>query len=73
MVQINRKSMSAKERLYVSTQWQLIWRKFRKHKLAQIGAIMLLILYLIAMLCEFVAPLDYTDRYNGKFIPCAFM
>lgn len=62
--------MSAEERLYVSTQWQLMWRKFRKHKLAQIGAVLLLILYFIALFSEFVAPLDYTERFNGQYILC---
>ena len=32
-----RKEMSAdaKEKYYQATQWQLIWWKFRKHKLAE--------------------------------------
>lgn len=63
-------ALTPEERLYVSTQWQLMWRKFRKHKLAKMGGVLLLLLYLAALLAEFVAPLDYTDRFGGKYILC---
>jgi len=62
--------MTAEENLYVSTQWQLMWRKFRMHKAAKLGGVLLLILYFIAAFSEFVAPLDYTDRFNGQYILC---
>lgn len=70
MAKQKKQALTNEEKLYVSTQWQLMWRKFRKHKLAQIGAVLLVILYFIALLCEFVAPLDYTERYNGQYILC---
>ncbi len=46
------------ERLYVASQWQLMWWKFRRHKLALIGAAILAVLYTIAIFAEFVAPYD---------------
>lgn len=46
----------ADERIYVASQWQLMWWRFRKHKMAVVSGIVLLLLYLIAALCEFVAP-----------------
>lgn len=67
---LSKQNLTAEERLYVSTQWQLMWRKFRKHKLAQAGGVLLLLLYFIAIFCEFVAPMDYTERYNGQYILC---
>lgn len=40
----------------VASQWQLMWWKFRKHRLAMGGGIVTLIIYFIAILVEFLAP-----------------
>ncbi|AZN41445.1 ABC transporter permease [Paenibacillus albus] len=40
----------------VASQWQLMWWKFKKHKLAVISAILLILMYLIVMFCEFLSP-----------------
>jgi peptide/nickel transport system permease protein len=53
-----------KERLYQASQWQLIWWKFRKHKLARLGAVVLALLYLSAFFCEFVAPYGPNQRFD---------
>ena len=34
------------ERLYVATQWQLMWWKFRKDRLAVVGAVVVILAYL---------------------------
>ncbi len=55
------------ERLYVAGQWKLMWWKFRKHKMALVGAVILIIFYLIGIFCEFVAPYNpeaYFIRYK---------
>ncbi|MEM7532382.1 MAG: ABC transporter permease [Chloroflexota bacterium] len=52
-----------KERYYQATQWQLIWWKFRKHHLAQVALVVLGLLYLTAIFCEFVSP--YTTQTRG--------
>ncbi len=44
------------------SQWQLIQRAFRKHKLAVASLHLLVLLYLMAALAEFVAP--YTSQYE---------
>jgi peptide/nickel transport system permease protein len=46
------------EEASVASQWQLMWWKFRKHKLAMICAIVVLFFYLVALLVEFVGPYD---------------
>jgi len=46
------------ERLYVAGQWQLMWWKFRRHKMAIVGGVILIIFYLVALLYGFVAPYD---------------
>jgi peptide/nickel transport system permease protein len=37
-------------------QWRLIWRRFRRHRLALVGGAVVLLFYLIALLAEFIAP-----------------
>jgi peptide/nickel transport system permease protein len=46
------------EKIYVASYWQLMWWRFRKHKMAIVSALILVIFYLVAILCEFVAPYD---------------
>lgn len=45
---------------------QLIWRKFRKHRLATFGGMVTLVLYLIAIFAEFIAPFA-PDTYASTY------
>jgi len=56
--------VSLKEKFYVASQYQLMWRKFRKHKLAIVGGIILFVFYLGAILSEFVSPYGISERYT---------
>jgi peptide/nickel transport system permease protein len=47
---------TGEDKIYVATQWQLMWWKFRKHKMAMISGVVIIILYLVALFAEFVAP-----------------
>jgi peptide/nickel transport system permease protein len=54
-------------RIHVASQWQLIWWRFRRHKLALFSAILLVMIYLIVLFAEFLAPYDpgdYSARYT---------
>lgn len=55
------------ERVYLASQWQLMWWKFRKHKLAVISAFVIVAIYGMAAFAEFLAPYHYTSR-NTDFI-----
>lgn len=59
---IKKGEISAEEEFYVASQWQLMWRKFKKHKLAIDACIVLVILYLIAIFAGFFAPYDMLKR-----------
>ncbi|MGQ9629419.1 MAG: ABC transporter permease [bacterium] len=52
------------ERIYVASQWRLIWWKFKKHRLAILGAVILFVLYVLAIFCEFLSPYDPHKRYE---------
>jgi len=44
--------------LAVASQWRLFWLKFRKHRLAVVSLVVVILLYIVAALAEFVAPFD---------------
>ena len=46
----------AESRIVVANQWQLIWWKFRKHRLAMIAGAVTIFLYTVALFAEFFAP-----------------
>ena len=64
-----KEEISTEEKLYVASQWQLMWRKFKKHKLAIVGGTILAIFYLIAIFCEFFSTQDPYERHS-KYIFC---
>ena len=63
------RGISATESYYLASQWQLVWRKFRKHKLAVIGGVVLFFFYLLAAFAEFVAPYGPLDRTDYRYHP----
>jgi peptide/nickel transport system permease protein len=46
----------AKRNVEAASQWQLMWWKFRKNKLAVVGGIVVIAFYFIAMFAEFFSP-----------------
>lgn len=57
---------SEEERLYVAGQWQLMWWKFRRHKMALLCIVILIIVYGITVFCDFLAPYD-PYRYDVQY------
>lgn len=51
----------AEERFAVATQWQLMWWRFRKHKLAIGGTIVLAAFYFVSLFADFFAYADPQD------------
>lgn len=52
-------------RVEVASQWKLMWWKFRKHKAAMAGGVVTILVYLIAIFAEFLAPFD-TERFSAQ-------
>lgn len=57
------------DRYYYASQWQLMARKFRKHKLAMVSLVVLMILYIVAIFGNFFAP-QGTEKYDGSYVNC---
>ena len=51
--------------LYVASQWQLVWWRFRRHKLALAGLEVVAALYIVSLFPEFLAVYDPYER-NAK-------
>ena len=55
-------AIPADERYYVASQWQLMWRKFRRHRMALVGGGVLLFLYLTTGVAGFLSPYEKASR-----------
>ena len=53
---------TAPERIQYASQWRLMWLRWRRHKLAVWSATLLLVMYLTALLCPFLAPYTLDHR-----------
>jgi peptide/nickel transport system permease protein len=51
------------ERFYLASQSQLIWWKFRRHRLAMIALPLLIFLYLLAIFADFFVPYNPETRF----------
>jgi peptide/nickel transport system permease protein len=49
----------------IASQRQLIWRKFRRHRVAVFSFYLLLVLYALAILAEFFSPYGAFERHRG--------
>lgn len=60
----------AEERLSVATPWQLMWWRFRRHRIAMASVVVIALFYLVGIFCEFVAPAD-PNQLDGayKYVP----
>ncbi len=48
---------------YLASQWQLMWRKFRRHRLAMLSLLVVVFLYSLAIFAEFFAINDHHKRH----------
>ena len=51
------------EDIYTASQWQLMERKFRKHRLAVWSGMIVITFYLGALFCEFLSPYGLDDQH----------
>jgi peptide/nickel transport system permease protein len=52
------RTSTAEERISVATQWQLMWWRFKKHRLAMVSTAVVLLFYLVVIFADFLA---YSD------------
>ncbi|MDH3636972.1 MAG: ABC transporter permease [Gammaproteobacteria bacterium] len=52
------------ERYYLASQWQLMWWKLKRHRVAVISGVILLVLYGSTLISEVVAPYNLHTRHT---------
>ena len=55
------------EKIYLASQWRLMWWKFRQHRIAVFSGLFLLAVYISILICEFLAPYNLHSR-NNRYI-----
>ncbi|MCW2244991.1 peptide/nickel transport system permease protein [Azospirillum fermentarium] len=55
------------ERYYMASQWRMVWRKLKRHRLAVASGVILLALYASILIAEFLAPYAVDTRHT-RFI-----
>ncbi len=58
------RGLTSEEARFASSQFQMLWRRFRRNKAAILGGVIVLIFYLVAIFGNFVAPYTETTRYT---------
>ena len=51
----------------VAGQWRLMWLKFKRHRMAYVSLIVLILFYFVALFCEFFAPTT-TTRFWSEYV-----
>ncbi len=74
-------------RFEVASQWRLMWWKFKRHRMAMVGGVVVVLYYLVALFAGFFAPKHFETYYeqyvyappqtlhwfrDGKFFPHVF-
>lgn len=53
----------AQERIYLASQWRLMWWKFKRHRIAVVSGLFLVFMYLVVLFAEIMAPYNYQSRH----------
>ena len=60
----------AEDRVSVASNWQLVWWRFKKNRLALLGTAVLILFYLIVLIPDFVSTQDPEEtEARISFIP----
>lgn len=58
--------VGSEEKIYTASQARLVWRAFRRHKLAMVGAVVTVLLYVTVVFGEFLAPFS-TGMFHENY------
>ena len=54
------------ERIYIASQWRLMWWRFRRHKVALVAAVVLALFYMVGLNAEFFATSDPLESASKR-------
>ncbi len=61
----DKSAIPPEDRYYYASQWELIWWRFSRHKVALFAAGVIILLYLGAIFADFISPYDMDRRFEG--------
>jgi peptide/nickel transport system permease protein len=53
------------EKVYFASQWRLMWWRFRRHRIAVVSGVFLVLMYSSVLISEFLAPYNIDTRDTG--------
>lgn len=66
----NKDERNKDEEIVPQTQWNLMWKKFKRHKVAMFSILILFIFYIVGVMFPgFFAPYDPYERFEGTYVP----
>ena len=61
---------SQEERIYIASQWKLVWWRFKRHRVAILATAVIILFYFVGAFAEFFAIHEPTDDYAQRaFLP----
>ena len=72
MARLSRRKKKAQEQMeeqgYVSrSQAQMIWQAFRRHRVGNVGTVIVLLLLLVAIFAQYIGPVSFSQQFR-KFL-----
>lgn len=60
----------AERKIFMASQWELMFRRLKKHRIAVVAICFILVFYIVASFCEFFAPYDpFKTGSKMVFVP----
>ena len=53
--------------IFVASQWKLVWWRFRRHRVAMVSGMVVILLYTVALFPEFLAPFS-SQTYDSQLV-----
>jgi peptide/nickel transport system permease protein len=66
---LGRRALGKEEKLFVASQWRLMWLHFTRHRLAMVGFWVIVVMYAVTLFHPFVAPYEKGSRSPFIFRP----
>lgn len=63
------KNIAPEERIFVASQWRLMWWRFRKHRLGLASLVVLIVFYALALFADFVAYAPSATDARRSLVP----
>lgn len=65
-IQPNEPTSVAEDNIFYATQWQLMWLKFKKHKVAMAAGVIIILMYVGAIFAPMLAPYHPDTRHRNS-------